>query len=153
MNNIRKNLGISISVGLLTGLWVFIAEKLDIPAWPGFIGWSLFFFTGANFDACKKTLPCIILGSLLAYITVYVQTAFNTSGITAALIAMVLGFTMTISQSFYAFAAVSVTFVSCNIYFASGSLIYSILVTSVGLILGMASIKFGEILNSTLLKK
>ncbi|MCQ4925475.1 DUF1097 domain-containing protein [Tissierella carlieri] len=152
MAKIKKNLGISISVGLLSGIWVLIAEKLGVPAWPGFIGWSLFFFTGGNLEACKKSFPCIVLGPILAYLTVYTQTALNTSGITSALVVVALGFTMTIAQSFPLFAVCSVTFVSCNIYFASGSLFHSIVVTSIGLIIGIISVKFGALLDSIILK-
>lgn len=151
--NIKKNLGISISVGIFSGIWVLIAEQFRVPAWPGFIGWSLFFFTGGNLDACKKSFPCIVLGPILAYLTIIAQQTFHTSGVTSALIVCILGFTMTIAQSFSLFQVASATFISCNIYFASGSLFQSIVVTSIGLIIGLISVKIGDILNQIILKK
>lgn len=153
MFKIKKNLGISISVGLLSGVWVLIAGMLGVPAWPGFIGWSLFFFTGGNLEACKKSFPCIVLGPILAYLTLYTQTVLGTSGISSALVVVALGFTMTIAQSFPIFAVASVTFVSCNVYFAAGNLFDAIIVTSIGLIIGIASVKLGAFLDSIILKE
>lgn len=153
MFKIKKNLGISLSVGLFSGIWVLIAEMLGVPAWPAFIGWSLFFFTGGNLVACKKSFPPIVLGPILAYLTLYIQSALETSGITSALVVVALGFTMTIAQSFSLFEIASVTFISCNIYFASGSLFDSIVITSIGLIIGIISVKFGGILDSIILKE
>ncbi len=137
---------------MLSGIWVIVAEKLGVPAWPGFIGWSLFFFTGGDFEACKKSFPPIVLGPILAFLTAYTQTALNTSGITSALVVVVLGFVMTYAQNVSWFKVCSVTFVSCNIYFASGNLFHSIVVTSVGLIIGIISVKLGAFIDSAILK-
>lgn len=154
MFQIKKNLGISISVGLLSGLWVLIAEKLGVPAWPGFIGWSIFFFTGGDLKACKLSFPCLVLGPVLAYLTVLTQTTLGTSGITSAIVVVGLGFAMTIAQSFPIFQVASATFIGANIYFASGNnLFHAIVVTLVGLIIGIVSVKFGAFLDSIILKK
>lgn len=151
---IKKNLGNSISVGLLSGVWAFIAEKLGIPAWPGFIGWSVFFFAGGDFKACKLSFPCLVLGPLLAYLTVFTQTTLNTSGISSAIVVVGLGFAMTIAQSFPIFQVASATFIGANVYFALGNnLLQSIVITSIGLIIGFISVKFGDILDSKILKK
>lgn len=137
---------------MLAGLWVFIAEKLGIPSWPGFIGWSMFFFTGANWNACKESFPPLVLGPILGFLTIFAQTSLGTSGVASALIVVVLGFTMTISQNISIFSAVAVTFVSCNIYFASGDLLHSIAIPSFGLIIGIISIKLAEIFDSIIYK-
>jgi hypothetical protein len=151
--NMKKNLGISISVGLLSGIWFLIADMLGVPAWPGFIGWSIFFYTGADVKACRLSLPCIVLGPILAYLTAYTQTALGTSGITSAIVVAGLGFAMTIAQSFSIFQVAAATFIGANVYFASGSLFHSIVITPIGLILGIVSVKFGTFLESFILKK
>ena len=149
---IKKNLGISLSVGLFSGIWVLLADLLGVPAWPAFIGWSIFFFTGANLKACKVSFPCIALGAILAYLTVDTQTTLGTVGITSAIVVFGLGFSMTIAKSFSFFEIAPATFIAANVYFASGSLFYSIAVTSVGLILGPISIKLGALFDSFILK-
>ena len=129
---------------------VFVAEKLGVPSWPVFFGWSIFFFTGADLNACKKSLPPIILGPILGYLTVTAQSTLGTSGITSALIVVVLGFTMTIAQSFSLFEVAAATFVSCSVYFASGNLFYSIVLTASGLVLGIITIKLSDLINSVI---
>lgn len=148
----KKNLGISISIGLISGIWVFIAGNLGLPSWAGFIGWSVFFFAGGNFKACKKSFTYIVLGAILAYLTVHIQTVLNTSGVTSALVIVIFAFTMTIAQSFSIFSMSSATFVGCNIYFASGSLFHTIVVTSIDLIIALVSVKFGAFLDPVILK-
>lgn len=147
-NAFKENLGISLSVGVLSGVWAFIAGKLGVPSWPAFIGWSIFFFTGANWQACKDSFPAIVLGPILAYLTLFTQMTLGTAGITSALVVIVLGFTMTIAQSLPIFSIAAVTFVSCNIYFASGSMFDSIVVTAFGLVIGLISIPLGEFFDS-----
>lgn len=152
--NLKKHLGISLSVGILAGTWAYIGELLGIPSWPGFIGWSIFFFSGANFEGCKKSLPCIVLGPILAYITIFTMTTLQTSGITSALIVVGLGFAMTIAQSFKVFELATATFISANIYFGLGNkLLEAIFITSVGLIIGIISIKLASFFDSIILKK
>ena len=149
----RKYLGSSISIGLTGAAWAFIAEKAGLPAWITFVGWSVFFFSGADFEACKKTFPCMILGAVLAYIAVFAQISLETKGITSALIVFVLAFAMTIAQSLPIFSAASATFIGCAIYFGTGNLFHAIVLTSVGLILGIISITIARILDSAILKE
>ncbi len=138
----------------MAGVWAYIGDKLGIPTWPGFIGWSIFFFSGANFEGCKRSFPCIILGPILAYLTVFTMTALKTSGLTSALVVVGLGFAMTIAQSIPVFQLATATFISANIYFGLGNnLLGAIFITSVGLIIGLISIKLGAFFDSMILKK
>lgn len=150
-NKIKNNLGISISVAILSGLWALLSEQLGVLPWAGFLGWSIFFFAGADLDAAKKTLPPIILGPILAFMTSYAQSVFGSTGLTAALIVFVLGFAMTIAQAFSLFEVAAATFISANVYFASGDLFNAIVVVAFGLVLGLASIKLGEFFDSLIL--
>lgn len=141
-------------MGIFSGIWALIAEKLGIPAWPGFIGWSVFFFAGSNIKGSLECFPCFILGPILAYLTVFAQTSLNTTGIASAIIVVFLGFSMTIAQSFPIFKIASATFIGANVYFGLGNkLIPAILITSVGLIIGPLSIALGNALDSLILDK
>lgn len=149
----KQYLGISISVGLIGATWVFIAEKVGIPAWITFVGWSIFFFAGADLNACKKSLPSIILGSFLGYIAVKTQITLETSGIVSAFVVFILAFSMTISQSIPIFSLVPATFIGCANYFATGNLIYSIALTSMGLVLGILTMKLSSFIDSIMIKE
>lgn len=149
----KKYLGISIAVGIVGAAWAYIAEKLGIPAWITFIGWSIFFFAGADLDACKKSFPCIILGALLAYIAVFTQVSLGTAGITSAIVVFLLAFAMTISQSISIFSLAPATFIGCANYFATADLFYSIVLTSMGLVLGIITMKMGSFFDSIILNE
>lgn len=152
MFKIKKNLGISLSVGLISGTWALVAEMLGVPPWPGFIGWSIFFFAGSNIEAIKKSFPCLALGAVLAYITAYIQTTLGTAGLASAVVVVGLGFFMTYAQNLSIFALTAATFIGANIYFASGNLLYSIVIPFVGLLFGPVSIKLGQLFDSIILK-
>ena len=149
----KKYLGISIAVGFVGAVWVLIAENFGVPAWVTFMGWSIFFFAGADLNACKKSLPCIILGALLAYAAVYTQVSLGTAGITSALVVFVLAFAMTFAQGVSIFSLAPATFIGCANYFATGDLFYSIVLTSMGLVLGIITMKIGSFLDSIILKE
>lgn len=151
--NLKKYLGVSIAVGLVGAIWALIAEKLGVPAWITFIGWSIFFFAGADLNACKKSLPCIILGAFLAYVAVFTQVSLGAVGITSAFVVFLLAFIMTISQSISMFSLAPATFIGCANYFATGDLFYSIILTSVGLVLGIITMKISSFLDSIILKE
>lgn len=149
----KKYLGVSIAVGIVGAAWAFIAEKSGIPAWVTFMGWSIFFFAGADLNACKRSLPCIILGVLLAYAAVFTQVSLGTVGITSAIVVFLLAFTMTIAQSISMFSLAPATFIGCANYFATGDLFYSVVLTSMGLVLGIITIKMGKFFDSIILRE
>lgn len=150
---LQLNLGMSLAVGLITAIWFFLAGVINIQPWAGFLGWSIFFFAGADVEAAKKTLPSIIIGPILAYLTVHGQTAFGNSVLMVAFIAFLLGFVITILQVFTLFEVAGATFVSANVYFASMSLYDSIIGVALGLILGLVSVKLSGLLDDMILKK
>lgn len=93
----------------------------------------------------------MILGPILTYLTVVAQSTLGTSGATSALIVVVLGFTMTIAQSISLFEVVTAIFIGGSIYFASGNLFHSIVITSMGLILGLITMKLTSLFDSIIL--
>lgn len=148
--NLKDNLGISIAIGILASSWIFFTDKVGLLSWPGFMGWAMFFFAGANLEAIKKTIPAIILGPILAYITIYVQSLAGNSNLSVIIIGFALGFTLSIAQSFSIFQVAPAIFISCNIYFVTGSMLNSIGVTIFGLILGLLSLLLGEKIDQLL---
>lgn len=149
----KVNLGMSISAGIIAAIWIFFAGSIGVEPWTGFLGWSIFFFAGADLEAAKKTLPSIIIGPILAYLTIYGQTVFANSIIMIAFISFLLGFVMTILQVFSWFEIAGATFISANVYFGSMSLYQSIFGVALGLILGLASIQLTGILDKMILEK
>lgn len=149
----KKYLGVSIAVGIVGAVWAFIAEKLGIPAWITFIGWSIFFFAGADLAACKKSLPCIIYGAVLGYAAVFTQISLGTAGVGSALVVLVLAFVMTISQGISIFSLAPATFIGCANYFATGDLFISIVLTAMGLVLGIITMKLASLFDSIILKE
>lgn len=140
----KKFLGISLGVGLITGLVALISSFLNIPSWMLFLGWSVSFFTGANWEGVKKSFPCLILGPILAYLTNFVLNSFDMSVYVMAIIVAILGFFMTYSQTSKLFPVTAAVFTSANIYFASNNLLFSIILPLLGLLLGPPAISLGN---------
>lgn len=145
-------LGMSTAAGIIAALWFFAANAIGIEPWTGFLGWSIFVFAGADLEAAKKTLPSIIIGPILAYLTVYGQTAFSNSILMIAFISFLLGFIMTILQVFPFFEIAGATFISANVYFASMSMYQSIIGVALGLILGLVAVQLSAVFESVILK-
>lgn len=57
----------ALLIGLMAGAWAFISGKLNLPTWPGFIGWSFYFVAGAAPSALYKAGLPLLAGVLLAY--------------------------------------------------------------------------------------
>lgn len=79
---------ISISVGVLSGVWAWIAATFGMVSWTGFVGWTSYFSSGGKFQGLIKSLfsnatgilwaMCIIKGSTLFHHAwwSYMLTAF-----------------------------------------------------------------------------
>lgn len=148
----KKHLGFSLTIGILAGLWYFAALKLQITAWTAFVGWSIYFFNGANLEGAKNSFPCIILGALLGYVTVLGIGLMDSNSaaftLLASLAVFVLAFVMTYAPTIPLFSVVPAIFVSCAAFFGSlgartpiESLFDVVVFTSFGLILGIISTK------------
>lgn len=160
----RKFLGMSLAIGLVAGIWFFIASALGLEPWPAYIGWSIFFFEGGDFKAVKRSFPCIVLGACLGYlalegILLELGTSSLLIAIIAAIIVGILAFTMTIAQTFPIFSVASATFIGASHYFGltgyldkTPAFLQAALVTSVGLILGMISVRIGGVLEQKIEK-
>lgn len=140
----KKVLGIGISVFILVFFITLIFNITGWPLWAAFMGWAIYFFLGANIDAFKKALPPFILGSLLGYLSMVVVSLVEATGALYALICAILGFIMTIAPAIPLFSAGACVFMGANIFFASGSLIDTLIAGIIGLLLGVVSVPLGQ---------
>ncbi len=147
----KKFLGWALAIGITAGSWSFVSSTFNLTAWTAFIGWSIYFFEGGNFAACKRSFPCIVLGALLAYVTVYILGAWKPPVPIPAILIGLLAFTMTYAQTIPIFGVASATFIGCSHYFGSGSLFDAAILTSVGLLLGLISTAIANVLNGIFL--
>lgn len=146
----KKNLGISISVGIVGAAWTLIAGKLGLLAWPAFIGWTLYFYGGANLKSIKNGLPCMFLGTLLAFLSIKISVGPLASGFLVFVPGFLLSFLMTYAQNLSIFSVCPATFLGSILYFSTGgSFFYSVFIASIGVIvLGIASTSLGAFLEN-----
>lgn len=159
----KKYLGMSMSIGIVAGLWFYVASSFGLAPWPAYIGWSVFFWEGADLRAMKRGFPAIVLGAVLGFITLEgIQLGLGGNALVASVIAAcmvsVLAFTMAIAQTFEIFTVASATFIGASHYFGlTGYLdkvpafLTAAFVTSIGLVLGIISVTLGGIINDNIL--
>lgn len=72
-----KNMNLALSVGVLAGLWVFLAVTVGTIAgvtiypWGVFMTWALFFAAGANNEAAVKVATTAVWGPILGWLCIY----------------------------------------------------------------------------------
>lgn len=150
----KKVLGLSIAVGLVGAAWTLIANQLGILAWPGFIGWTIYFYGGADSKSIKYSLPSVFLGVFLAYLSAIIQNNFFSNGLWIFIPAFLLSFTMTYAQNIEIFKLVPAIFSGSILYFSTGSFFYALVISSIGIIgLGITSTVLGNFLDNLIYKQ
>jgi hypothetical protein len=85
----------ALLIGLMAGAWAFIAPKIGLPTWPGFIGWSFYFVAGATPAALYKAGLPLLAGVLLGFGAFFAMGFLGTwaplSVVAIATIMMLLG--------------------------------------------------------------
>ena len=79
----KQHLALSLSVGILGGISVFLASNILSSVyliWVGFIAWGLFFKNGGDNDALKMTITAGIYGAVLAGLFFVLSSAINIGG-------------------------------------------------------------------------
>lgn len=130
----KKYLPLSIVVGLISMVWVFVCNHLGWPSWVGFLGWSIYFYGGAEGRVIMESGPGYILGMVLAFITVWVQGFLPDTNVILVIPIFFLAFLMTYAQTSRWFQVAPATFLGCVTFFATGSLWLSFFL---GFIMGM----------------
>ena len=79
----KQHLALSLSVGMLGGISVFLASNILSSIyliWVGFIAWGLFFKNGGDNNALKMTITAGIYGAVLAGIFFILSGSINIGG-------------------------------------------------------------------------
>lgn len=136
----KRYLGMSLAVAVIAVIWVFVADLIGWISWPGFIGWSIYFYGGAKPDALKKGVPCYTLGALLAWLAVIMQAGLGSLPIIVLIPIFLLAFLMTYAQTWDIFSLAPATFLGSATYFGTGSSVDTVVIGLVGMIvLGLLS--------------
>ena len=79
----KQHLSLSISIGVLGGISVFLANNILSSVyliWVGFIAWGLFFKNGGDSNALKITITAGVYGAILAGLFFVLSGAVNIGG-------------------------------------------------------------------------
>lgn len=79
----KQHLALSLSVGVIGGISVFLASTALSSIyllWVGFIAWGLFFKNGGDNNALKMTITAGIYGAVLAGLFFVLSGAINIGG-------------------------------------------------------------------------
>jgi hypothetical protein len=133
-------LSLAIVIGVLAGIWTFVSGTFNILTWPAFIGWALFFLTGANVEAIKKSVPPVLSGLLLGYLSVVAWGQIGGGLPMLALLVGVIAFIMIYMINIPAFATAPAAFAATAAFFAGGDPLAVGIPLLIGLALGYGSV-------------
>jgi hypothetical protein len=71
---------LGLSIGVLAGIWLWVAPMLGLVTWPCFVGWALFFAAGGDHKAIIKAGAPSITGILLAWLAVVLMAPLSFLG-------------------------------------------------------------------------
>lgn len=133
-------LPISLSIGILAGIWTYVSITYGLLPWPAFVGWAIFFFAGANKEALTKTLPPVIVGLVLGYATVQLNTALAGNTVILSILVVVLAFLLTFMMNIPWLATAPAAFAMVAVYFGVGDPLKAGIPLIIGLLLGYVSV-------------
>lgn len=133
-------LPISLSIGILAGIWTYVSVVFGLLTWPAFVGWAVFFFAGGNKEALGKALPPVLVGLILGYLTVLANTALNGDTLILSILVTVLAFLMTFMMNIPLLATAPAAFAMAATYFGVGDPIKAGIPLIIGLLLGYISV-------------
>lgn len=135
---------LSLSIGVLAGIWTYISIVCGLLTWPAFIGWAIFFFLGGNKEALVKAFPTVLAGLVLGYLTVAVNTYFSGSTLLLSILVVILAFIMTFMMNLPILAAAPAAFAAAATFFGVGDPIKAAIPLIIGLCLGYISVWIPE---------
>ncbi|UUV17174.1 DUF1097 domain-containing protein [Fusobacteria bacterium ZRK30] len=131
----KKLFSLSLTTGILCGIWILIGNALNIPTWIGFAGCTAFFAAGGCSDnGVPKALFSTLSGVLWAVVIFQLSNYFPGEYSSATLTAIVT-FIMCIQGGLKLFAFIPGTFIGSFSTFAAGGHWEQVIP---GLILGVA---------------
>lgn len=135
---------LSLSIGILAGIWTYVSVVFGFLTWPAFVGWAIFFFLGGNKDALTKALPTVLAGLVLGYLTVVANTSLHGSTLVLSLLVTILAFLMTFMMNIPLLAAAPAAFAAAATFFGVGDPIQAGIPLIIGLCLGYISVWIPE---------
>jgi len=105
---------LDFSVAILAGL-ACLALPLNIPVWAIFIGWAWYFALGANTAVFKQGIPPMIIGYILAAVSIviYDVSGFNLMVLIVAVAVTVFIIMLSLKTSLFACSLTSFNAYSC----------------------------------------
>jgi len=134
-----KLLPISLSIGILAGLWTYFSLAFGLLTWPAFVGWAIYFYLGANKEALLKAIPPMIVGVGLGYLTSLAYAGLKGDALILSGLVVILAFLMTYMMNIPFLAAAPAAFQGCAVFFGVGDPIKAGVPFIVGLLLGYVS--------------
>ncbi len=131
---------LSLSIGILAGIWFYLSVVLGLLAWPAFVGWALFFLAGGNKEALVKALPPVLVGLVLGYLTVFANTALKGDTLVLSILVVILAFVMTFMMNIPWLATAPAAFAAAAVYFGIGDPIKAGVPLILGLFFGIVSV-------------
>ena len=112
-------LPVSISIGVLCGLWFFITTQVAwLVAWVGYAAWASFYYAGGNKDGLFKSIAANIVGMVQGAIFFWSWKEFG--GGSMVLLSVWIGvfcFVMTIEGNIGLLSAIPGQFVGAAVFF------------------------------------
>jgi len=62
---------LSLSIGVLGGVFTYLYLNLGLAVWAGFIAWACFFHCGGDTNALRQTIVGNIFGAVMAWIAAF----------------------------------------------------------------------------------
>jgi len=141
-------LTLSIVIGVLAGAWTFVSGVTGLLTWPAFVGWAIFFFSGGNAESLKKSIPPVLSGLILGYLSVVAWSAMAGELFMLAVLVAIIAFIMTFMMNIGVFALAPAAFAACAVFFGAGDPIAAGVPLLIGLALGYISVLLPELFKS-----
>ncbi|EPY2273353.1 DUF1097 domain-containing protein [Clostridium sporogenes] len=130
---------ISISVGILSGLWEFLSSNFGLITWVGFIGCTSYYAVGGKLQGLKKSVATNMTGVLWAMLIIITSSYLGFS-LAGAIMTGIFSFVMCAQARFELLSFIPGTFCgSCSTFGVNGNWQGVIIALLCGAILGYSS--------------
>jgi len=128
---------LSLSIGLLGGVFTFLMRALGLAVWAGFIAWACFFHSGGDTKALKHTIAGNIFGSILAYVALYIILNNGLGEIGIALVVAVTVFALCMGAHIELFSVIP-----AGVYGYATTVAYFLLVVQKAVLADLMGVSF-----------
>lgn len=140
-------IAISISVGILSGVWYKISVSLGLLAWVGFIGCTSFYGAGGKVQGWKNAAICGVSGIFWAMMIIHGGNFLGFPGADVLMVAIVSGL-ICAQAKIKALSYIPGAFAGCASTFgANGNWQAVLIALLLGTVLGIASETGGILLH------